>query len=567
MILFAATALQVATAALPDIFDELPGQYAGTSREMAESGSWLVPTLGGVPRLQKPPLVYWITAASLSLFGRNEFAARLPTALAMAGIMLVTFAMGARLYGRDRGAAAAAVLGTSLGAALLGKLIMPEPFLALWMALSLLAVVRCVEDPERRRLWALLAWLAAALAALSKGLHGLLLTAVIVALVAAFHPASRRPLAALIRPHGPALFLALVLPWPLYIESQFPGYLRDNFFNEQLGHLIDTHFPRDSEPTPLSLLWAQHLLWWFPWALFVPAALMSRGGGRTHPLAGLPAAWLLVVAVSASLSGQRQDYHTMSVWPAFALLLSRAWDGREDRRGVKLAQFFPLAALSTLALLGLAVYALGGIEPPSGGGMSAPFGSRNSALGALSGIAWSEWLRLRGLLPLAAGSLLVGSIGGLALAWKRETRGWSWTPVAAGMLVVQLAALSGLQVFAPYFGLKTIAETLNRESARRAIVVYDGPSHQSSSLCFYADLLVRWLDRAESEFAARSRGVGRDRFVTVSEVVAKWRSGEPIFLIIEEGRLDLWRQTLGGDPGPIIARSGTRILLYNGVRG
>jgi hypothetical protein len=432
------------------------------------------------------------------------------------------------------------------------------------MAASLLAVVRCVEDPQRSHLWALLAWAAAALAALSKGLHGLLLLAIVVALAAALHPASRRPLAAaLIRPHGPALFLALVLPWPLYIESQFPGYLRDNFFNEQLGHLIDIHFPRDSEPTPLGLLWAQHFLWWFPWALFVPAALMNRRSGRAHPLAALPAAWLLVVAVASSLSGQRQDYHTMSVWPAFALLLSRAWDGGEDRRGVKAAHLFPLAALSALALFGLAAYAFGGVEPPGGEGMSAPFGSRNSALGALSGIAGVEWRGLRGLLLPAAGGLLVGSIGGVALAGKRETRRWSWIPVATGMLAVQLAALSGLQAFAPYFGLKTIAAALGREVARSVIVIYDGPSHQASSLCFYADLPVRWLDRAESEFAVRSRGVGRDRFVTVGEVVARWRSGEPIFLIIEEGRLDLWRETLGGDPGPIIARSGTRILLTN----
>lgn len=204
--------LHVATAGVPEIYDELPGQYAGTAWEMVESGNWLIPTLEGIPRLQKPPLVYWLTAGSLRLFGRNEFAARLPTALALVGLMLVTLAVGARLYGSSRGVVAAAILGTSFGMVALGKLIMPEPFLALAIALSLLAVVRASEGAPRWQWWALGAWVAAALGSLSKGLHGFLLPAVIVALVAVLSPASRRPLAALVHPHGPALFLILILP-------------------------------------------------------------------------------------------------------------------------------------------------------------------------------------------------------------------------------------------------------------------------------------------------------------------------------------------------------------------
>lgn len=122
--LVVAAGLHLATAALPDIYDELPGQYAATAWEIVESGNWLIPTLEGVPRLQKPPLVYWITAASLGLFGRNEFGARLPTALALVGLILLTRALGARLYGPPRGAIATVVLGTSFGTVALGKLIM-----------------------------------------------------------------------------------------------------------------------------------------------------------------------------------------------------------------------------------------------------------------------------------------------------------------------------------------------------------------------------------------------------------------------------------------------------------
>src|SRR5689334_14106977 len=52
------------------------GRYVGVAWEMLRSGDWLTPTLDGLPFFHKPPLFYWITAASLSLFGLNEWAAR-----------------------------------------------------------------------------------------------------------------------------------------------------------------------------------------------------------------------------------------------------------------------------------------------------------------------------------------------------------------------------------------------------------------------------------------------------------------------------------------------------------
>lgn len=564
-LVLAAALFHVGTAAVPDVFDELPGQYASTAWEMVESGDWLIPTLGGVPRLQKPPLAYWIIAASLALLGRNEFAARLPTALALAGLVLATRALGTRLGGPARGAAAAGVLATSLGTVALGKLIMPEPFLALGIALTLLAVVRCVEDPERGPRWALAAWGVAALATLTKGLHGWLLPTVIVVLLALLEGGSRPRLRALLRPAGPALFVALVLPWPLYVESQFPGYLGENLLNEQLGHLTDTHFPRDSEPTPLLLLWGQHLLWWFPWVLFAGAAAWARPRSARHPLGALPAVWLVTTAIAASLSGQRQDYHTMFAWPAFALLLGRAWQTDGDRRGGRWALGLPLLALLALGGLGLALWAVGGAEPPGAPAQSAPFGARNSVVGVLSGVAGAEWRKLAPLLLPAAAGLLLGAAGGLALHRRRDTRPWSWMPVAAGSLGLLVAAVAGLQLFAPLFSLRAVAAAVEEAGAPSGIVVYDGPSHRGSSLTFYTRVPVRWLASPDAEFAVRSRGVGRDRFVTREEVVARWPGREPTWLVTEESRLGAWRARLGAEGAPVLARSGTRVLLGSGA--
>src|SRR5882762_4045158 len=57
--------------AIPD-----EGRYVGVAWEMLRSGDWAVPTLNGLPFFHKPPLFYWITAGSMSLFGLHEEAAR-----------------------------------------------------------------------------------------------------------------------------------------------------------------------------------------------------------------------------------------------------------------------------------------------------------------------------------------------------------------------------------------------------------------------------------------------------------------------------------------------------------
>src|ERR1700676_2080645 len=106
--IFALAALLVvylATCGVPRLFDQIDGQYAGAAREMMVRGDWLTPTQDGVPRLQKPPLVYWCEILSMRVFGVNEFGARFPVALATAGWFLATalFAPGGIGVPRARG--------------------------------------------------------------------------------------------------------------------------------------------------------------------------------------------------------------------------------------------------------------------------------------------------------------------------------------------------------------------------------------------------------------------------------------------------------------------------------
>ncbi len=152
LVLAVITLLYVGTCFAPVIFDDNEGLYAGAVREMHERGDWLVPTSNGFPRVQKPPLVYWTMLVSTSIFGDNEFALRLPNALATAGWIMATYLIMRRLGGERFGIASALVLASMLGVWVFNHLVQPEPFLACFISLAMWCLVeaRLFAKPQPR---------------------------------------------------------------------------------------------------------------------------------------------------------------------------------------------------------------------------------------------------------------------------------------------------------------------------------------------------------------------------------------------------------------------------------
>ncbi len=136
------TLLYVGTCFAPVIFDDNEGLYTGAVREMHASGNWLVPLSNGFPRVQKPPFVYWTMLVATSLFGDNEFAMRLPNALATAGWIIATYLTMRRLGGERFGLATAVVLASMIGVSILFcHLVQPEPFMACFISLAIWCLV------------------------------------------------------------------------------------------------------------------------------------------------------------------------------------------------------------------------------------------------------------------------------------------------------------------------------------------------------------------------------------------------------------------------------------------
>ena len=268
----------------PTIFDQIDGQYAGAAREMMVRGDWLIPTQDGVPRLQKPPLVYWCEILSMSVFGVNEFGARLPVALATVGWFLATGLLARRVVGTwSAGVAGALTLAMFTGTFFFTHLVMPEPFLGCFLALSfwsLLKAVQAEEIPDRKGevdRWLMAAWTFIALSTLAKGIHGLLIPDGRTSCTAWLRPSIARYWRRfLLRPHGWILFLVVLAPWYLATEWRYPGFLKDHFFNEQIGSALSRRWPPDSDRVPLWIFWPEHLVLLFPISLLFPGG--DQGG-------------------------------------------------------------------------------------------------------------------------------------------------------------------------------------------------------------------------------------------------------------------------------------------------
>ena len=111
---------------------------------MLHRHDYVTPYINGIRFFDKPPLMYWMAAGSMRIFGIHDWAARLPLALAVLALLLAVYALGVRLFSTisptrnpDRAAFYAALaLATSIGPYLYTRYYIPDILLALWMTLA-----------------------------------------------------------------------------------------------------------------------------------------------------------------------------------------------------------------------------------------------------------------------------------------------------------------------------------------------------------------------------------------------------------------------------------------------
>ena len=335
-------------------------RYGEIPREMVASGDYVLPRLNGVYYFEKPPLMYWIVAGFLKVFGPDEFAMRATPALFALGGVLLTYAATRRLHDRRAGLAAAIVLGTSLLYFALARILILDMAVSVLMSATLFCFILGVnEPPGARRRWLFYGlYASAALATLTKGLIGFLVTGAVMFLWLLIFNQWRR-LRPFYLPTGAILFLAIAVPWHLLAAQRSDAWAHFYFIHEHWERFITTVGHDRYQP------------WWyfipvvlggiFPWMGFLwPAVRDALAGGwaRRHENAR---AWFFVlwagfIFLFFSKSHSKLIPYILPVFPPLAVLLG-AWISRvvtEDARPRLRAGVWIYSLVATGLGLGLA---------------------------------------------------------------------------------------------------------------------------------------------------------------------------------------------------------------------
>ena len=300
-------------------------RYAQVAREMLARHDWITPTLGGQPWLEKPPLYYWQAMLAFRLFGVQDWAARLPSAVDATLLVIAVyfflrrFRPGFHLDGALITASAAGVIGFA-------RAVSTDTPLATVFTIALLAWYAWYENGARRYLAAFYVFLG--LGTLAKGPVAPFLAALIILVFALV----QRQAALLWRTFwipGILLFGVVALPWYVAVQIRNPDFFRVFILQHNLAR-FGTNLYHHKEPFWYFL--PVLLLGLLPWTVFVVAALLDsvriwwadlQNKFRSDDsLAAFLPVWLLVPVVFFSLSQSKLPGYILPALPAGALLLA-----------------------------------------------------------------------------------------------------------------------------------------------------------------------------------------------------------------------------------------------------
>ena len=511
----------------PGLLDDVDSVYIEVAREMLQRHDFVTPMVDGIRFFDKPPLMYWVAAGSMRIFGEYDWAARLPLAVLTLALFLATYALGIRFFARtspathpDRGALYSALaLGTAIGPYLYTRFFIPDILVTLWMVLGVhlfligLARARLQARPSETReslqlnsspLLPMLGF-AVVLAAnvLTKGLIGLVLPLGFIVLYFAFS----RQLSLIPRLYPGATiftFLLFAAPWHILVAVRNPaiplppglglpshgGWAWFYLYNEHIARFLSRRIPHDYGQVPLLAFWALAALWIFPWIAFLPSAVIqqirsfrdhSRLPSRQHEAALTCLTWTSVVLGFFSFSA-RQEYYSLPALPALALMIGgflgsadvSLFHSDRERNGAPTPAekgafrsythfLLPLTLVAAVAAIYLAI-AAGHVA--TGTDIADLLRDDRSGYDLSLGHMFDLTEKAMGLFrgPLVIFALAMLGIGPASWFLRRSSRTFAANLTLAGSSMLLLLAIhGGLARFYPKLGSKALANAIVRQ--------------------------------------------------------------------------------------------------------
>ncbi len=537
------------------------------ARNIVETGNWLIPHVSEIPRIRKPPLGIWlIAAASYVVDGPSvsppvsDYAARLPSAIAAWGTVMLIYWLGRLMYGYRTGLITGFIAAGCVGILVYARNAQVDMVLTFFTTLSFACFWRGVIHQSPSRWYIAGFYISFALAMMAKAPLPLVTVGLTLALywfvaIPASMTAEKRrtaPNAVLLtfldsarsqlkQLHclwlipGICLFLLIAGVWPVLVYVNFPGVLdlwRAEYLDRFTGEMCDKSQP---------LLYYLPILFGMtaPFFLSLPEALaapfLKRYGSSRSGLV-LAFTWALVGTCFLSASEFKRPHYVISVLPACCLLLGPVIDRvffgafAVTRSSVRMTcVFIPVLLLS----------------------------------GAIAGgfvLSRHYPSLLRVYIPSAAVAVTLWITA--CYSFFRNRRGLSFAKLNLGVLVLIFAIWPGTdRVIKMNQESTALAEMLRANNVRANDMIFWVDGRPDSSIEFYSEFHIRRLinEIEITQFRDHRKMLSEELYREYTKRIrCQLTASEPVYLVLSSLYLDMIRDNTDLDPVVLFKLQGFR---------
>jgi len=476
------------------LLDNNEGMYATIARDMLKSGQFIIPNFGGIPYLEKPPMLYWLMAGSMSLFGINEWAAHLIPAAAFfltAGlIQRFTF----RVTGSEAaGFAAAIMLVTSLPMLVWGRQVLCDMVMTCFFSAALFQFYGWYTNRNKRRLLGFYAFLA--LAVLTKGLLPLILAGGVILVFLLWQREPLQGYFKILSPLGILLFFFIAAPWHIAASIQHPGFAWFYFINEHLLRFLNKREPHDYHTGPFWYYLPRILIYLMPWTLFLLIFTRKpKPSSSPYPvLARFLWSWFFFCLVFFSIGGSKANYYMIAGMPALVILVALHIKTYMDL-GDRAARSLTAGGLSLILVI---LWFVHFFCSESNGDLFA----------TCQDVSW----------PYIIGSGMY-CFAAIALCWRIPQR-WLAPLLGSHILLVLPLLIAGVTIVSEKISQKTVAESL-KASYGNNVVIYQ-EFENLSALAFYLERQPVIVDSHSDDLLyGQHQPSGKPYFMSLDEWIA-----------------------------------------------
>jgi 4-amino-4-deoxy-L-arabinose transferase-like glycosyltransferase len=566
----------------PGLQDDADSTHAEAAREMLATHDFITLKVNGNRYLEKAPLMYWVVALSYAFFGVNEFAAHLPVAISMLLLVLLAVRWGRRAFGDRAAIYAGLFISTTAGCYLFTRVLIPESILSFFIAASFYFFVTALEDGEASRWYG--GYVCMALAVLTKGLLAVVVVGLALLLYVAISGEWRRWREFRLFT-GTLLFLAIAAPWHILAGLRNPHFFWFYFVNEHFMRFLGKRIPKDYNKQTSSLYWTLHLVWLFPWSLYLPIALrqpiaewrsrrkqISHGTRRSLNFRSrtelLCLVWAGVTLVFFSFSTNQEYYTFPAYFPILLLMAARL--ANEEESGSRRWLVWSTGALALICIASSVVLAAGlwssrhvPFVPDIGTVLAKPnLQAETLSMGHMLDLTGESFAALRLPAILAAITLLIGPSLAFWLRRRDAQFAATWT-TAATMAVFLIAAHIALVRFDPFLGSRSMAREIAPELRPTDRVMIYGDQSFGSSLLFYLRRPIELVNgNTTSMWWGSTYPDAPHIFLNDQDLLQVWNSEQRVFLFAPQHERSKVEALL---PGPlhVASEASGKVILAN----